>query len=53
MGRLLAESLFDQFRRAGVKTVHSMVEWSDGGLISYLRSLGFQRSELIDLRLEL
>ncbi|MCL5958896.1 MAG: GNAT family N-acetyltransferase [Chloroflexi bacterium] len=52
VGRMLAESLLDQFRRSGVKSVHTMVEWSDGGIIAYLRALGFKRSEFIDLEME-
>lgn len=53
VGKKLAESLFEHFRRSGVKSVYALVDWADGRLLAYMRSLGFKRSDLINLERDL
>jgi ribosomal protein S18 acetylase RimI-like enzyme len=45
----LLDALFDSFRRAGVSTVNTMVDWNDGELVDYFRANGFERGELVNL----
>lgn len=35
------------FRNQNVEKIMTMVNWNDGGLVSFFRSLGFERSEFI------
>lgn len=53
IGRRLAEALFDHFQRTGMKRVYTLVDWADGPLLSYFKSLGFRRSDLINLERDL
>ncbi len=53
VGGKLAESLFDHFQRLGMKRVYTLVDWADGHLLSYFKSLGFKRSDLINLEKDL
>jgi len=53
IGRKLAEALFDYFRKSGVDTVHTMLNWNDGDLVDYFRTLGFKRGEFIHLEKKL
>ena len=49
VSRALMDELFENFRRAGVSTVNTMVNWNDGDLIDYFRSNGFERGEYVNL----
>lgn len=53
LGQLLAQTLFDYFRRIGVKNVYTMVNWRDGSTLGFFDSLGFNRGELIHLETKL
>ena len=41
VGRKLGATLFDHFRKKNVRKVQTLVEWHDGELISFFKSLGF------------
>ncbi|MDX1814447.1 MAG: GNAT family N-acetyltransferase [Thermodesulfobacteriota bacterium] len=49
VARALIEKLHVYFRNHNVKQVMTMVNWNDGGLVSFFRTLGFERSEFIIL----
>ncbi|MCA1613434.1 MAG: GNAT family N-acetyltransferase [Acidobacteria bacterium] len=49
VSRALLDHLFDSFRRAGVSTVNTMVDWNDGDLVDYFRANGFERGDLVNL----
>ncbi len=49
VGKALGEALLKRFREKGVARVRSLVEWHAGDMIAYLKSLGFDRSDLIPL----
>ena len=49
IGKMLVESLFDFFRKNGVETVVTVVNWNDGDLIDYFHTHGFKRGEYINL----
>jgi len=53
IGRKLAETLFEHFKRRGIKRVRTMVDWYAGELISYFRSLGFNMMNMVPLEKEL
>ncbi|MEJ2156578.1 MAG: GNAT family N-acetyltransferase [Desulfobacteraceae bacterium] len=49
IGRKLAESVFNFYRDQGVQTVYTSVRWYDTDVLSFLRTLDFDRSEFINL----
>jgi ribosomal protein S18 acetylase RimI-like enzyme len=49
VARELIGKLHVYFRNHNVKRVMTMVNWNDGGLVSFFRRLGFERSEFIIL----
>ena len=49
VARALIEKLHVYFRNHNVARVMTMVDWNDGGLVSFFRRLGFERSEFIIL----
>jgi len=53
IGRKLAETLLEHFKRRGIKRVRTMVDWYAGELISYFRSLGFNMMNMVPLEKEL
>ncbi len=46
--RLLAEAL-DYFRERGLRSVRTMVGWSDGDVLSFFTAMGFDRGPFIEL----
>jgi ribosomal protein S18 acetylase RimI-like enzyme len=53
IGRKLGETLLDHFRRKNITKVRTLVDWYEGDLISYFRSLGFDILNMIALEKEL
>ena len=53
IGRKLGNTLFDHFNRLNVRKVRTLVDWYEGNLISYFRSLGFNILNMIPLEKEL
>ncbi len=49
VARALIEKLHVYFRNHNVERVMTMVNWNDGGLVSFFRALGFERGEFIIL----
>jgi ribosomal protein S18 acetylase RimI-like enzyme len=48
-GHALARKLFDYFRRRGIRDVHTTVLWDAVDMLSFFKSLGFDRSKFINL----
>jgi GNAT superfamily N-acetyltransferase len=53
IGRKLGQTLLDHFNRLHVRKVRTLVDWYEGNLISYFRSLGFEFLNMIPLEKEL
>jgi ribosomal protein S18 acetylase RimI-like enzyme/biotin operon repressor len=53
IGRKLGETMLDHFRRKNITKVRTLVDWYEGDLISYFRSLGFDILNMISLEKEL
>jgi GNAT superfamily N-acetyltransferase/biotin operon repressor len=53
LGRKLGQTLLDHFNRVHVRKVRTLVDWYEGNLISYFRSLGFEFLSMIPLEKEL
>jgi ribosomal protein S18 acetylase RimI-like enzyme len=50
--RLLAEFL-DYYREKGLENVRTMLEWSDGEVLSFFTAMGFDRGPFIELEKKL
>jgi GNAT superfamily N-acetyltransferase len=53
VGHKLGETLLDHFRRKGVKRVWTLVDWYEGELVSYFKSLGFTMLSMIPMEKEM
>lgn len=53
IGRKMGEMLLSHFKRKDIKKVRTLVEWHEGNLISYFKSLGFDMLNMIPLEKEL
>ena len=49
VGRALGEALFKQLTEEGVERVYTAVRWDSGDMLSFFKSLGFDRSNFINL----
>jgi ribosomal protein S18 acetylase RimI-like enzyme len=49
VGRKLGATLVDHFRKKNVRKIQTLVEWHDGDLISYFKSLGFGMIQMLPL----
>ncbi len=49
IGKALMEELFAAFRRKGVASVHTAVRWDAVDMLSFFKSVGFGRSDFINL----
>jgi ribosomal protein S18 acetylase RimI-like enzyme len=52
-GRKLGSMLLDHFRKKNVTKIRTLVEWHDGKLISYFKSLGFTMLRMLPLEKEI
>ena len=48
-GHKLGSTMLDHFRRKNVAKIMTLVEWYDGELISYFKSLGFTLLQMVPL----
>ena len=49
IGQALANELFDAYRRKGINEIFTASRWDWGDLLSFFKSLGFDRSHYINL----
>jgi ribosomal protein S18 acetylase RimI-like enzyme len=52
VGRKLGSTLLEHFRKKNVRKIQTLVEWHDGDLISYFKSLGFSLLQMLPLEKE-
>ena len=50
IGRILAEKLFSFFKKEGIHDIHTSVRWDAGDMLSFFKTIGFDRSPFINLR---
>jgi ribosomal protein S18 acetylase RimI-like enzyme len=50
IGGKLAEEVFKYYRAAGIHNVYTSVRWDSTDLLSFFKTLGFDRSNFINLR---
>lgn len=53
VGHKLGETLLDHFRKKNVRKVRTLVDWYEGDLISYFKSLGFNMLSMLPLEKEI
>ncbi|MEK7827662.1 MAG: GNAT family N-acetyltransferase [Thermodesulfobacteriota bacterium] len=49
IGQSMANQLFDAYRRKGINEIFTASRWDWGDLLSFFKSLGFERSNFINL----
>ena len=49
IGKKLGRKLLDHFKEKGIKQVFTAVPWDSSDLLAFFKSLGFERSEFINL----
>ena len=50
IGKKMAEKIFEIYRKRGIKNIYSSVMWDSIDLLSFFKTLGFERSNFINLR---
>ena len=50
IGQSMATRVFKFYRAKGIKTVYTTVKWDSTDLLSFFKTLGFDRSDFINLR---
>jgi ribosomal protein S18 acetylase RimI-like enzyme len=53
IGKKLAEVVFEFYGQKGISNIHTSVMWDSTDLLSFFKTLGFDRSEFINLRKKL
>ncbi len=53
LGARMAEEIIKFYTKEGIKNVHTSVRWDSTDLLSFFKTLGFDRSEFVNLRKEL
>jgi N-acetylglutamate synthase-like GNAT family acetyltransferase len=50
IGKKLGAALINQFRDEEIKEIYTTVKWDSGDLIAFFKSIGFQKSDFINLK---
>ena len=50
IGKRLAEEIFGFYEREGIDNIYTSVRWDSTDLLSFFKTLGFDRSNFINLR---
>ena len=50
IGEKMAEEIFKYYRNKGIKDIYTSVTWDSTDLLSFFKTLGFDRSEFINLK---
>ncbi len=53
IGANMARKIFDIYKAAGIDNVYTTVRWDSTDLLSFFKTLGFDRSKFINLRKEI
>jgi ribosomal protein S18 acetylase RimI-like enzyme len=49
IGKALAEKLFEYFKKKGIQDIYTAVRWDAVDMLSFFKSIGFDRSDFINL----
>lgn len=49
IGKRMGEYMLNYFRKEGVKRIYTSVKWDSGDLIAFFKSIGFDKSDFINL----
>jgi GNAT superfamily N-acetyltransferase len=49
IGKKLAKKIFDHFKRSGIINIYTAVKWDSFDMLSFFKSIGFDRSDFINL----
>ena len=50
IGASMAQKIFEIYKAAGIESVYTTVRWDSADLLSFFKTLGFDRSNFINLR---
>jgi ribosomal protein S18 acetylase RimI-like enzyme len=50
IGEKMAEEIFKYYRNKGIKDIYTSVRWDSSDLLSFFKTLGFDRSNFINLK---
>jgi ribosomal protein S18 acetylase RimI-like enzyme len=50
IGKNLAKKIFEIYKSKGIENVYTSVRWNSSDLLSFFKTLGFDRSNFINLR---
>jgi len=50
IGKKLGEKIFEYYKALGIENVYTSVRWDSPDLLSFFKTLGFDRSNFINLR---
>ena len=50
IGKSLAKGIFGYYQEKGVKKIYTSVRWDSTDILSFFKTLGFERSDFINLR---
>jgi predicted N-acetyltransferase YhbS len=50
IGQSMAKSVFKFYKAKGIKMVYTTVKWDSTDLLSFFKTLGFDRSDFVNLR---
>ncbi len=50
IGKRLAEEIFEFYQKEGIENIYTSVRWDSTDLLSFFKTLGFDRSNFINLR---
>ena len=50
IGASLAEEIFKYYKAQGIENVYTSVRWDSSDMLSFFKTLGFDRSNFINLR---
>jgi ribosomal protein S18 acetylase RimI-like enzyme len=53
VGKNLAKGIFDYYKEKKVKRIYTSVRWDSTDLLSFFKTIGFERSNFINLRKDL
>jgi N-acetylglutamate synthase-like GNAT family acetyltransferase len=53
IGKELGKRLLDHFKSKGIKNVYTVARWDSGDLLAFFKSIGFDRSDFINLETKL
>ncbi len=53
IGKALAKEIFELYSKKGVKNIYTSVRWDSTDMLSFFKTLGFVRSNFINLRKEM